>query len=300
MDSLKGLIDSRDYELVIKLTENSKNGSDLFYRIAAFTCLGKYEEALKVISDNQKILEDTNLASLVTIHIQLLCVLERYEEAERMNEYYQDLPYQSQVTEETLRKIPELIAQEKKKSESKFYSEDEVVNMLTSSDPEEVIFGLDLVKKRDVLSYLSYLSKILVNYPNQTVRSLTLMLLVEKEVDRSLNYLSYKGPVTVNPKKAERPFSGEHFNRILKIMDQEFKDTTLSQNGAQILSSFVIYIFPFPLNKDEETIAWAIYYEANKLISNEIKIDDIAKSHNLDLDKLNEYISLVDTALNDF
>ena len=52
MDSLKGLIDSRDYELVIKLTENSKNGSDLFYRIAAFTCLGKYEEALKVIKQD--------------------------------------------------------------------------------------------------------------------------------------------------------------------------------------------------------------------------------------------------------
>ena len=62
----------------------------------------------------------------------------------------------------------------------------------------------------------------------------------------------------------------------------------------------MIYIFPFSLNKDEKTIAWAIYYETNKLISNEIKIDDIAKSHNLDLDKLNEYISLVDTALNDF
>ena len=201
MDSLKGLIDSRQYDLVIKLTEKSANVSDLFYRIVAFTCLGKYEEALFVIQDHQKELETFNLVSLITIHIELLCALERYDQARAVLSYYEDLPYQSQIVEETLRKAPELIEQEEKKTQAIFYSEDEIIDKLTSKDNNDVIFGLDLVKKRDVLSFLPYIKMILSSFPNQTVRSLALMLLVEKEVDRDLKYLSYNGEIMVNPKQ---------------------------------------------------------------------------------------------------
>ena len=299
MDSLKSLIDSRQYDLVVKLTENSLNASDLFYRIAALTCLGKYEEALYVIQDNQKSLEKNNLVSLITIHIQLLCVLERYDQAHAVLNYYQDLPYESQIVEETLRKMPELIEHEEKKSQAIFYSEDDIIDKLSSYDNNDVIFGLDLVKKRDVLSFLPYLSKILVSFPNQTIRGLTLMLLVEKEVDRNLKYLSYKGEILVNPKNTKPPFTGETFNKVLKIMDIEFKDTTLSQNGAQILSSLIIYTYPFGVEKNEKEIAWAIYVVSNRLISNEVDIKKLADTHNLDFDIFNNYISLIDDAMED-
>ena len=52
MDSLKSLIDQKNYDLVIKLTETSTSSTDLFYRISAFICLGKYEEALFVIQEH--------------------------------------------------------------------------------------------------------------------------------------------------------------------------------------------------------------------------------------------------------
>lgn len=299
MDSLKGLIDSRQYELVIKLTEKSNKPSDLFYRIASFTCLGKYEEALHVIEDNQSILETNNLASLITIHIQLLCVLERYDQAHAVLSYYENLPYESQVVEETLRKMPSFIEQEEKKSQSIYYSEDEIISKLTSRENNDVIFGLDLVKKRDILSFLPYISKILSSFPNQTVRSLALMLLVEKEVDRNLKYLSYKGELTVNPKNTTHPFTGEKFNKILRIMDTNFKDTTISQNGAQILSSLVIYTYPFNIDSNEEEIAWAIYVVAAKFLFMDVDINELIKAHNLNADIFNEYLSLIDKAMED-
>ena len=299
MDSLKSLIDSRQYELVIKLTEKSTNANDLFYRIAAFTCLGKYEEALCVIQDNQNALQGSNLASLITIHIQLLCVLERYEQAHAALSYYADLPYQSQVVEEVLRKMPEVIEQEEKKAQAKFYSDDEIITKLTSKENDEIIFGLDLVKKRDVLSYLPYLAKILSNHPNQTVRSLALMLLVEKEVDRNLKYQSYKGEMVVNPKKTTPPFAGDEFNQTIKIMDSEFKDTTLMQNGAQILSSLAIYVYPYKVPSESKEVAWAIYVIANRLIFVDVDLQQLIEQHNLNREKLNEYISLIDLAMND-
>ncbi len=79
MDSLKTLLDQKKYDLVLKLTESSTATNDLFYRISAFIYLGKYEEALYVIQDNQKALE-SNLVSLINAHINLLCVLGRFDQ----------------------------------------------------------------------------------------------------------------------------------------------------------------------------------------------------------------------------
>ena len=103
----------------------------------------------------------------------------------------------------------------------------------------------------------------------------------------------------VNPKNTKPPFTGETFNKVLKIMDIEFKDTTLSQNGAQILSSLIIYTYPFSVEKNEKEIAWAIYVISNRLISNEVDIKKLADTHNLDFDIFNNYISLIDDAMED-
>ena len=299
MDSLKKLLDSRQYELVIKLTNNATEANDLFYRIAALTCLGQYEDALYVIQDHQQVLE-SNMNALITIHIQILCVLERYDQAYSVLDYYSNLPYQSQVVEETLRKMPEVIAQEEKKSQSKFFSEDEVIDKLSSKEKEEVLFGLDLVKKRDVLSFLPYLKNILISHPNQTIRSLTLMLLVEKEVDRDLKFLSRHGLIDVNPKKTKPPFTGEVFNRIVKEMDTNYKDTTISQNGGQILSTLAIYIYPDPIDKDDKEIALAIYVIARRMLSYEDDVEKLAEEKGLSKDKIESYIILIEEALNDF
>ena len=153
MDSLKSLFDAQKYELVLKLTEGSQKEVDLFYRIASFSCLGKYEDALFVIQDHQDNLRN-NLVSLIPIHIELLCALERYEQAHIVMDEYSNLPYQSQQVEEILRKMPKVIEQEEKKKGAITFSDDEVFASLNSSENEEILFGLDLVKKRDVFTFL--------------------------------------------------------------------------------------------------------------------------------------------------
>ena len=105
MDNLKTLMDKRQYELVIKLTKTATSPTDLFYRISALLASGKAEEALKCINDNQKVLE-TNLFILVKIHIEILCLLNRFDEAREKLKYYEELPYESQQVEEVLRDMP--------------------------------------------------------------------------------------------------------------------------------------------------------------------------------------------------
>ncbi len=249
MDSLKSLLDQKKYDLVIKLTETSTVANDLFYRISAFIYLGKYEEALYVIQDHQSILE-SNLVALINTHINLLCVLGRFEQAHATLDYYSNLPYQSQVVEETLRKMPSVIEQEEKRNLGrKSYDDDEVMKLLQSSQYEEVLLGLDICKERDIFNFLPILKNLLLAHPKEVVKSYILMMLVKKELDRELQVKKGEQILTVNPKKLNPPFSGETFNQVVRYFDHQLKDLSLSQTATQLFSEYCIYIYPMDLDK---------------------------------------------------
>ena len=259
MDSLKSLIDQKKYDLVITLTERSESANDLFYRISAFIYLGKYEDALFVIQDHQKTLE-TNLVSLINAHINLLCALGRFDQAYTVLDYYSNLPYQSQVVEEMLRKMPEVIAmEEKKQSTVRFYDDEQLENYLRSDKLEEVLIGLDTIRNRDVFHFLPVLQELLVNHPKQMVRSYTLMLLVQKEVDRELKMKSVDEIIEVNPKHLNPPFTSVIFNQTVKLIDSNFKDPSLAQNATQMLSEYEMYIYPRSIKDAPKDLCAALY-----------------------------------------
>ena len=88
MDNLKSLMDKKEYELVIKLTEKSETANDLFYRISALLALGRGEEALTCLKSHQKTLE-SKLSILIKIHIELLCLLGDFDKAFEELNYYE-------------------------------------------------------------------------------------------------------------------------------------------------------------------------------------------------------------------
>ena len=303
MDSLKTLIDQKKYDLVIKLTETSQTSNDLFYRISAFICLGKYEEALFVIQDHQKTLE-TNLASLINVHINLLCALARFDQAYSALDYYSNLPYQSQVVEEMLRKMPKVIeAEEHKQNTFKYYDDEALSNLLKSENDDEVLMALDIIKGRDVLSFLPELSDLLVSHKREIIKSYTLMLLVNKEVDRNLKINKLGKVIDVNPKKLERPFSGDTFNQVVRLFDSEIKDLTISQTATQLLSQYCIYIYPDLLNKNPDLYFLAFYFHATEYIDSPLskeELEDKAYQLDLNLDELNILIKEIKKCLDNF
>ena len=303
MDSLKSLIDQKKYDLVIKLTETSESANDLFYRISAFICLGKYEDALYVIQDHQKVLE-SNLASLINAHINLLCALNRFDQAYSVLDYYANLPYQSQVVEEVLRKMPQLIeVEEKKQNTAKYYDDDQVATLLKSKNDEEVLMALDIIKSRDIFSFLPEISDILLNHKRETIKSYTLMLLAKKEVDRQLR-MNKKGKIIdVNPKYLIPPFTGAIFNETIRYFDLQIKDTTISQTATQLLSQYCIYIYPNVLEKSPKMYALAFYIIANTYANSELTIDevkDLAEKEQIDFNELDSLVNEIKEVLLDF
>ena len=303
MDSLKTLIDQKKYDLVIKLTETSTSSNDLFYRISAFICLGKYEDALYVIQDHQKTLE-SNLASLINAHINLLCALNRFDQAYSALDYYANLPYQSQVVEEILRKIPKVIeAEEHKQNTFKYYDDESLSKLLASENDDEVLMALDIIKGRDVLSFLPELNNILLNHKRETIKSYTLMLLVNKEIDRDLKINKRGQLIEVNPKKLERPFSGDAFNKVVRTFDSEIKDLTMSQTATQLLSQYCIYIYPRLLDKSPDLYYLAFYFLASEYVGFPIPIEELEeKAYQLDVkfDELNILTKEIKSCLDEF
>ena len=301
MDNLKSLLDSKQYDLVLKLTETSTSSNDLFYRISAFIFLGKYEEALYVIQDHQETLE-SNLPALINAHINLLCVLGRFEQAYTVLDYYNNLPYQSQVVEEILRKMPKIIeAEEKKQTTYKFYSDEEIEQMLRSDKFEDVLLALDTIKNRDILSFLPILKELLVSDSKEAIKSYILMMLVKKEVERDLVIVKKGKEIKVNPKHLIPPFMGEVFDGVVKGFDKEFKDSTLSQIATQLFSQYSIYIYPEEYPYSIKEYLAAFYLLAKDYASSmNSDLSTLSFVNELDLEKINRIKEEIDKMLEEF
>ncbi len=287
MDNLKTLFDKKQYELIVKVTENANDDTALFYRISAFMSLGKIDEAIKCIDLNQKILE-ARLPWLMKLHIELLCLAKRFDEAYDKIKYYENLPYFSQEAEEVLKELPK-IARKLEREANAFgnASEEDLRENLKSKIDEVVIASLDSLRDKDLSLYYEEISNILEHFPKQLTRSFALLLLVQKKVDKEFKFLHVNDVIRVNPSKLNPPFVGEAFNNLCKRMSAHSKNPSLIENAITLLSSYLIYIYPEEIDYQDNNLLEALF----ELSSEFLHIDDNDYTHfeGIDVNKVKIY-----------
>ena len=277
MDSLKTLMDKKQYDLVIKLTENSNDAIALFYRISALLAVGQSETALGVIKTKRLILQK-RLSLLIKFHIEILCLLKCFDEAYEELRYYQDLPYENQEVEEILRAMPNYIRKEEKDSyKTHHVDEDELRVRLLSKNDEEVLAALDEIKDLPINNFLLNILKLTKTHSRQVIRSFALLLLVNAKYDKEVEFLHFDKLIKVIPASLEEPFRIPGFDSLENLsfaLQSEYHDPSIAQNALQILSSYLLYIYPgkLELEKDETIVVFG--YLAKKLLM--INIDDLA------------------------
>ena len=301
MDSLKSLMDKKQYDLVIKLTENSTDRTYLFYRISAFLALGKPLESLDVIKNNREELEK-DLSILIKIHIEILCIIGKFDEAYEEMERYKNLPYVSQQVEELLTSLPKYIREEEKKAISgKEMGDEQVKKLLHSSEMNDVIIGLDIVRERDIFKYLEDLKWLMVNHHLQSLRSFSLFVLVQKNVEGMFKFKHIDRIIEVNPRLLTPPFVGEPFNGLVKRISVEFKDPSVSENAIQILSTHLMFIYPEDITYSEEEIVEALYQVSSAYLQS--KKEDLkgrCLNKDLDVDRVQQLIDEINYSLENF
>ena len=304
MDSLKTLMDKKQYDLVIKLTENSNDSIALFYRLSALLAVGKSEDALNLIKSKRLILQN-KLSLLIKFHIEILCLLSRFDEAYAELKYYEDLPYESQEVEEILRSMPTYIREQEKASfGSRRIDEDEIRQRLMSKNDEEVLAALDEIKSLPINNYLLNILKLMNSHPRQVIRSFALLLLVNAKYDKEVQFLHFDKLVTVNPSKLPDPFSVPGFDSLESLsfaLQNEHHDPSVAQNALHVISSYLLYVYPSGLELEKEEVLVVFGYIAKRLL--QIDTDDLAdvcEQKGLDYDKISSQIREIEEDLNNF
>ena len=304
MDSLKTLMDRKQYDLVIKLTENSDDSLSLFYRISALLAVGQSKEALNVINNHRTILQ-SKLALLVKIHIEILCLLEMFDEAYVQLSYYEELPYESQEVEEMLKTMKEYIRKEEKNNYKKHsLSEDEIFAKLMSKNPDEVLAALDSLKNQKLDNYLLALFRIMRSFPKQVVRTFALLLLVNEKYDKEIEFLYHNQLIKVVPSSLEEPFLVKGFKSLEELsfaFQSMYHDPSIALNAMQIISSYLLYNYPRHIDMSAEEVLVVFGYLAKQLLQvNTDDLEEVCKSKGLDYQKISHTINLVNEDLKDF
>ncbi|MCQ2815202.1 MAG: hypothetical protein MJ227_02800 [Bacilli bacterium] len=302
MDNLKSLMDKKEYSLVVKLTENSNDATSLFYRLSSFLALGQPDKSLEVIENNKAILK-TNLALLIKIHLEILCILGRFDDAYNALREYENMPYESQQVEEILRDSHKYIRMEEKKAlQVKSFSNEQIIEKLQSKDADEVLIALDMVRDKDISLFIAEIKLILATFPKQSIRSFALLLLVNKKYNDKITFLSQNGLVEVVPCELQPPFIGDDFNNFLREMQIDYKDPSLVENATQILSSYLLYIYPNRVDDDNKTLLLALKAIAMDYMKsgNDEFIFNEGKEKNIDINKVNSLKNKINKALEDF
>ena len=304
MDSLKSLMDKKQYDLVLKITENSQDSLALFYRLSALLATGQSQEGLKLINSKREILK-TNLPLLMKIHIELLCLLGKFDEAYDEIKYYQELPYENQETEELLQSLPKYIREEEiKQYKHQEVGQDEIRKKLLSKNDNDVLSALDALREQPLDSFVLPLQNVLKSYPKQTVRAFALLLLVAKKYDKEVAHLSENGLINVVPASLEEPFlipAVGTVNDASQLLQDVYHDPSLTQTAINILSSEILYLYPQKLTYSKEEIIVIFGYLAKDLLKvrdNDLEV--LCQEYGLSLKKLQKEINKIKKHLEDF
>ena len=304
MDSLKSLMDKKQYDLVLKLTENSQDSLALFYRLSALLATGKSEDALKLINAKRQILLNKP-GVLMKIHIELLCLLGKFDEAYSELRYYQELPYENQETEELLNSLPKYIREE----EIKLYKrqevgQDEIRKRLLSKSDADVLSALDAVRGQKLENFLLPIFNIMKNYPKQLVRTYALLLLVANKYDKKVEFMHGDKLIEVVPNELDEPFLIKgigNIDNLLSLFQNEYRDPTISQNAISILSSYMVYIYPNSVNYSKEELLVIFGYIAKELLqTRDNSLTKMCERYNLNEEDIREEVNKIKAHLEDF
>lgn len=304
MDSLKSLMDKKQYELVLKITENSQDSLSLFYRLSALLAVNRINDALALIKDKRSILI-AKPAILMKIHIEILCLLGRFDEAYEELNYYKELPYENQQTEELLNYLPKYIREEEKKLfKRQEVGQEEIRKKLLSKNDNDVLTALNAVREYDLNSFLLPILNILKTYPKQMIRSYALLLLTAKSYDKVVPFLSQDKLIEVKPSELKDPFVLEgigDIEAISQLFQNAYHNPSLVQNAVNILSSYLIYIYPNKVSFNENQLIVVFGYLAQDLLQiKDVDLDKLCAERQLDKEETLKEINKIKDLLQDF
>lgn len=246
MDNLTTLLDRKEYQLVLDLTENNDDAKALYCRISAYLGLGKAKEAMKILEDKREILYKDSPLRCLRSNFELRFILNEYDEAYEDAKYFSSLPYVSQEVEEELRSLEKKIRYNERQSSLKSkYSEEEVTNLLLNGkDVYEIMALLSSFNDAKTIYYSETICKMIEKNESNIVKTYGLLLLVKAKYPKKIHFSKNAKTYDLIPSEIRLPFEEKEAKELLSLLEKETKDPSASSIAKNIINNVMFELYP--------------------------------------------------------
>lgn len=300
MDSYKTILEKKDYDLLITLTDGDDSPQGLIYRAAAFLAKGEAKTALKIFKNNEKKLYEDNPLAYMKSLFDMRFILKQFEEAYDEMLYFENLPYVSQEVEEYLRELPKLIrAEERNAFINRDYDADEIKDkLILAKDDYETVAILNMIGPLKANQYIKELTGLAEGKKGEIVRTYALLFLVAAKSEKQITFEKRGKVFNVIPKDLMPPYTGESFNRFALSLSEYNPDPSVASASRKVLDNYIFDIYPeLPdLKNKHDAYLLAISAIGHELLASDFDLEEAAKEKNLSLvevEKLKETIKKV-------
>jgi hypothetical protein len=270
MDSLKSLLDKKQYDLILSLTEGNNDTEAVVYRISAYLGKGDSASAQSLFLANRDTLWGFNPMLCLKSNFELRFIRKQFDEAYDDIAYFQAKPYVSQEVEEYLRTLPKLIRMnEKNQNLATSYSPEKIEEIFRhSKDDYEVLNLLNYIQGASVRDYLDLIKELLTSERHPSVKTYALLLLVDQGYDSPVTFNKNGKVYHLVPKTLVPPYSGKLFNDFLLYLRTLCNDPSLSGVASSLLNDYIMDVYPETvIHKSEDpTLAFALILLAKKYL----------------------------------
>jgi len=178
------------------------------------------------------------------------------------------------------------------------------MSQLMSNNDDEVLAALDAIKNQKLDQYLLAILKIIRSYPKQVVRNFALLLLVNQKYDKEIVFLEGDKLTKVVPSSLEEPFTVPGFkdlNELSYELHNLYHDPSIASNALQIVSSYLLYIYPRSLELSANEILVIFGFLAKRLLQvSEDDLDSVCQDKELDPTFIKQKINEINEDLKNF
>lgn len=282
MDSIKKLLQNRQFELVLKLTEGTEDVDNLFYRLSAFLGIGNDKEALELI-EKYKFIMDENRLELMKVHFDILYSHKMYKKAKNALNYYDSLPYFSYEAEEFIKEQIAYLEDILDQKDNQFHnlSVDEIKELLLKpTSKEEMVYVLNAIRTMNINLFIEELRTFLLSSYNEVIKTFALLALVEQKVMVDIDFLKNGIVYSLNPYELNPPYCDELYDEIVKLMYGRIKDPSISHVAEELFNMYILEVYPEEVEEDEiDLIVSAFLIVATQYMGGEADIEQFATQY---------------------
>ena len=287
MSKITDLYEKEQFQEVIKLENEAKETNEMVSVLFSYMSLNEYKEALDYLLKNKKVLYEKVPDLVIQTHISLLCGLYRFDDAYMVAREYQDMPYVSQVVEEVLKGLNKQIRQVELEfyRDSSIVSDEQVKKMIKSNDSEDVVGAISYIRDRGIDKFISEIQSILSEFPKQSVRSLYLVMLLENNYDKEVEFNRFGQRIKIIPNQVTNPIKDNYEKKMEVIASFCDKDITVRETAEKIFVQYSLASLPKPIELDDKVTLEAIACIAKQYLYKKSTFDPIVSKKMMEIIK---------------